>query len=373
MRAHKSGGPGSGSNRRAVLRGLAGAVGASVAGRGLTVGRAETPPRATVLTQNVYLGLDFSRLLGASSYEGLRRTVGRFLSEIEPAEYRARADGVAAAVATADADVVALQEASLFRKQEPGDFASVGADGAATEVVDLLAEVERALEARGLRYDRAAVATTSDAELPAETEDGPVDLRVTDRNALLVRAGVDVDGVVTNSYDADLPLTVPGTDQEVALRRGYARADVATDETAFTAVSTHLESVSSFFRVVQARELLDDLRGTNPVVLCGDLNSGPGYDPAAYDLLTDNFTDSYDRVNPRATGNTCCQSPDLRNDQSELSRRIDAVLRRGDLQATDVRRVNHRRGDRLEVDDEGRSVSVWPSDHAGVVATFEEP
>jgi len=373
MRAHKSGGPGSGSNRRAVLRGLAGAVGASVAGRGLTVGRAETPPRATVLTQNVYLGLDFSRLLGASSYEGLRRTVGRFLSEIEPAEYRARADGVAAAVATADADVVALQEASLFRKQEPGDFASVGADGAATEVVDLLAEVERALEARGLRYDRAAVATTSDAELPAETEDGPVDLRVTDRNALLVRAGVDVDGVVTNSYDADLPLTVPGTDQEVALRRGYARADVATDETAFTAVSTHLESVSSFFRVVQARELLDDLRGTNPVVLCGDLNSGPGYDPAAYDLLTDSFTDSYDRVNPRATGNTCCQSPDLRNDQSELSRRIDAVLRRGDLQATDVRRVNHRRGDRLEVDDEGRSVSVWPSDHAGVVATFEEP
>ncbi|MXR40652.1 hypothetical protein GRX01_04725 [Halobaculum sp. WSA2] len=330
-----------------------------------------------MLTQNVYLGLDYSRLLGASSYRQLRRIVGQFLTEIEPAEYRARADAVAAAVAATDADVVALQEASLFRKQEPGDFASTGGDRASTEVVDLLAEVERALEARGLRYDRAAVTATSDAELPAETNDGSVDLRVTDRNALLVRAGVDVNDVVTKSYDMDLSLTVPGTEQEVALRRGYARADVATDGAEFTAVSTHLESVSSFLRVVQARELLDGLRGSNPVVLCGDLNSGPGYEPAAYDMLTDSFTDSYDRVNPQAKGNTCCQSPDLRNDRSQLSRRIDAVLRRGDLRATDVSRVNHRRTDRVRVDgdsngdSDGRSGSVWPSDHAGIVATFE--
>ncbi|MFB9826008.1 endonuclease/exonuclease/phosphatase family protein [Halobaculum roseum] len=337
------------------------------------MGRAATPSEgtATVLTQNVYLGLDFSRLLGARSYRELRRTVGRFLSEVEAAEYRARADAVSAAVEATDADVVALQEASLFRKQEPGDFASVGAESADTQVVDILAEVERALEARGLRYERAAVTTTSDAELPAETDDGPVDLRVTDRNALLVRAGVAVDNVVTNSYEADLALPVPGTDQEVALRRGYAQVDVATDEVEFTAVSTHLESVSSFLRVVQARELIDDLRGTNPVVLCGDLNSGPEYEPAAYQVLTERFTDSYDRVKPRSKGNTCCQSPDLRNDRSQLSRRIDAVLRRGALRATDARRVNHKRSDRLEVDGDDGRVSVWPSDHAGVLATFE--
>ncbi|WP_277554170.1 endonuclease/exonuclease/phosphatase family protein [Halobaculum limi] len=363
----------SGGSRRAFLRGLAG-VGIGVAGTsGATAVTARNSPRPTVLTQNLYFGFDLSPLLVADSLRGFRRIVGGFVDDLDPAVYRARAEGIAASVAAADADVVALQEATLFRVQRPSDYATRGG-GAATEVaVDLLAEVETALDRRGLDFDRAAVTTTSDAELPGTTADGTADLRITDRNALLVRSGIDVERRVRRRFDTSVGFQIPETDQTVALRRGYARADLSMDGLAFTAVSTHLESVSSFMRYLQASELLDALPRGRRVILAGDLNSGPNTDSAAYDLLTESFTDPFVRLRYRG-GRTCCQSATLRNDRSNLDRRIDAVLRRGRLRATAVDRVNHRRADRVTVqrDGEDDSISLWPSDHAGVVATFRD-
>ncbi|PSQ07160.1 hypothetical protein BRC97_04165 [Halobacteriales archaeon QS_6_71_20] len=359
----------SGTSRRDVLGGMAGALGVGV-GAGTTAARA-TAAAPTVLTQNLYLGVDFTRLLGAASYREFRRTVGDILAGIDPETYRARVDAVAATVETHAPDVIALQEASLFRTQEPGDFASPDGARASTVVVDILAAFEAALRARGLNYRRAAVTTTSDAELPATTDDGPVDFRVTDRVALLVRDGVDATDVVADTYDADISVPVPNANRTVALRRGYCRATVTVGETTFTAVSTHLESVSSFFRVLQARELLAALPDDGAVVLGGDFNSGPDHESSAYDLLTESFRDPYARLRPDTAGHTCCQAPDLRNDRSRLNRRIDAVLCRGGVRATDVGRVNHREADRRTVSRGSRTVSLWPSDHAGVVATFE--
>lgn len=360
----------SGGSRRAFLRGLAG-VGVGVVGASGATAVAARTPRVTVLTQNVYFGFDLSPLLVADSLRGFRRIVGGFVDDLDPAVYRARADAIAAAVVAADADVVALQEATLFRVQRPSDYTSRGATAATEVAVDLLTEVEAALDRRGLAYERAAVTRTSDAELPGVTADGSVDLRITDRNALLVRQGIDVDRRVTSRFDTSVGVQIPETTQTVALRRGYARADLSMDGVRFTAVSTHLESVSSFLRYLQAAELLDDLPRRRPVVLAGDLNSGPGTDSAAYDLLTESFTDPFVRLRYQG-GRTCCQSASLRNDRSNLDRRIDAVLRRGRLRATAVDRVNHRRTDRVTVrrDGDDDSVSLWPSDHAGVVATF---
>ncbi|MFC7068618.1 endonuclease/exonuclease/phosphatase family protein [Halobaculum lipolyticum] len=379
-----------GYSRRGVLRIAAGAtagVGAAVA----TTARARpATAEPTVLTQNCYLGFDVSRLLSADSLGGFRRIVGRFVDRVDPAVYAARADAVAAAVADADADVVALQEATRFRTQTPGDFGTRGAEAADDVLVDLLEEVEAALDARGLDFRRAAVTRTSDAELPAETADGRLDFRVTDRNAVLVRDGVDVRGRVRRTFDTDLAVAIPNTDEEVSLRRGYARADLAMEGVTFAAVSTHLEAVSSFMRVLQARELLRELPGDRPVVLAGDLNSGPRGESAAYDLLTEEFVDPFGRLSTDGSGATCCQSPTLRNDRSALSRRIDAVLRRGDIRATAIERVNHRAADRIRIAREGTDdgtgdgtdagdgdgadgEQLWPSDHAGVVATFETP
>ena len=99
------------------------------------------------------------------------------------------------------------------------------------------------------------------------------------------------------------------------------------------------------------------------------MNSGPGGSGGAYRLLTESFEDAHARLRPDAAGDTCCQDADLRNDASRLSRRIDVVLARG-LKPLDVERVGEDRDDRVSVEVDGTPTRLWPSDHAGVVATF---
>jgi hypothetical protein len=117
--------------------------------------------------------------------------------------------------------------------------------------------------------------------------------------------------------------------------------------------------------------LLDSLPSGRPVILCGDFNSGPESDSDTYDLLTGSFEDPYTTLQSDGDGFTCCQAADLGNEQSGLDRRIDLVLYRGDVRPTEIGRVGHRPEDRITVETGGETVEVWPSDHAGVVGTFE--
>ena len=326
-------------------------------------------PTATVVTQNAYLGFDVAELVRASSLAAVRDVTGGFLAGIDPELYAARAEGIAAAVATADADVVALQEAVLLRRQEPGDYGSESSESATDVLVDFLDRILTALAARGLDYAVAAETVTNDFELPAETGEGPVDLRITDRDVLLVRGDLDTADPVTETYDAALALPVPDSDRRLTVNRGYSAVDVTVESVPFRAVSTHLEAASSRYRRRQARELLDALPSDRPVVVGGDLNSAPGED--AYALLTRSLTDAYPELRPDADGYTCCQATDLRNDDSLLDRRIDTLLYRGSVRPTAIGRVGHQPSDRTAAEVDGETVRVWPSDHAGVVGTFE--
>jgi len=357
--------------RRAVIGGAAGLAAGVVCATGRPVAAQSGAATPTVLTQNAYLGVDLSRLLEANSLTDVRRIAGAFLEKVDPELYDARADALAAQVEAAGADVVALQEAAVLRTQRPGDFSSASAERAADVLVDFLARIESALADRGLDYETAATTVTTDLELPAETEDGAVDVRITDRDVLLVRGDHETGETVTDTFEAGLSLPLPGAGSQPVLRRGYCSVEVVVDGVAFTAVSTHLESVSGRLRRQQARELLDRLPTDRPVVLCGDVNSGPGGDTEAYDQLTSVFEDPYVVLDPEGEGHTCCQDADLRNDRSRLDRRIDAVLYRGDVRPTEVGRVGHRPDDRAAVERDGETARVWPSDHAGVVATVE--
>jgi hypothetical protein len=129
--------------------------------------------------------------------------------------------------------------------------------------------------------------------------------------------------------------------------------------------------VSGDVRTRQAEELLSLLPADRPVILAGDFNSGPGTSTGAYDVLTASFEDAYAVRNPDGDGYTCCHASDLRNEQPSLSRRIDAVLYRGGVRPTTASRVGHEADDRLSVEVNGETERIWPSDHAGVVATFE--
>jgi len=353
--------------RRALVGGVAGlAVGTAVSG---TVSAA-TPTSVTVLNQNAYLGVDLTRLLAARSLDDVRRIAGELLERVEPAVYEARAGALADAIAEHGPDVVALQEVAVLRTQRPGDVGSDSAEPATDVVLDFLSAIESALAERRLDYEVVAETVTTDVELPASDEEGPVDVRITDRDVLLARNDLDAEPAASGTYDADLRYPLP-EGGEIAVRRGFCAADVTVDGVGFTAVSTHLESISESVRRRQARELVDRLPPDRPVVCCGDFNSGPGGETATYDELTDPFDDPWATSRPDADGSTCCQAADLRNERSQLDRRVDGILVRGAVTPGAIQRIGHRSGDRVTVTVEGDTVEVWPSDHAGLVGTFE--
>jgi len=258
-----------------------------------------------------------------------------------------------------------------IQRQQPGDFGSFPSEPATDVVVDFLDRIQTALAGRGLNYTVAAETKTNEIELPADTADGQVDVRLTDRDVLLVRDDIDTRNVTAETYDATLSVPVPGTEFSIDVNRGYCMVDATVGGVDLTVVSTHLESSSASVRRQQSNELLDALPDGRPVVVGGDFNSAPG--EAAYGLLTDSLTDAYSERRPGEDGYTCCQADDLRNDQSQLGRRIDGVLYRGDLRPSSASRVGDEPADRATVDIDGETIRVWPSDHAGVVASFELP
>lgn len=358
-------------SRRTVLGGVAALPIGAVAGR-------SAPDRTpTVLTWNAYLGVDLFRLFRARSVEDVRRIAGELLGEIERHPYEARAEAIAAGIDAADADVVALQEAAVVQTRRRSGDSDGGTETATepawTEVVDLLDLIVAALAARGRSYEVAASTVTTDVEMPTDRGDGDVEVRLTDRDALLVRDGVEATNAHGERYEASKRVSLPDGDRGLELRRGYCYADVTAEGVSLGVASTHLESVSAETRRRQAEELLDRLPADRPVAVGGDFNSGPGERTEAYDALAAGFEDAYAARHPDADGVTCCQASGLRNDRSHLDSRVDAVLYRGDLRPVAVERVGEEPADRATARVDGETVTVWPSDHAGVAATFAPP
>lgn len=353
--------------RRALLGGVAGAAGAAV---GVAPRAAASGHDVRVMTRNLYVGVDLFELVGAEDFGDLRRIAGRLLAEARDHPYEARVEALAAEVAGAEPDVLGVQEAVLLRTREPSAFDGEHDPGAQDVLVDLLARLQDALAARGLEYEVAASVVANDFEVPAATDDGDVDVRVTDRTAVLVREGVTVEETLTDRYEAVVPLPLDGV--ELSLERGFCRVDLDIAGEPTTVATTHLEAFLPGVRREQATELLERLPTDRPVVLAGDVNSGPGGPTATYDVLTESFEDAVAASGPATDGHTCCFDTDLRSNPDALSRRIDVVLYRGILQPTDARVVGADPASRLSVEGEGgETVRLWPSDHAGVVANFE--
>lgn len=352
-----------GCSRRAVLGGLSGLATAQA------LPAAAAPDQSlTVATRNLYLGVDLSRLFQATSMDDVRRIAGQMLDEIRTHPYAARTDAIAAEIEAAQPDVIGVQEAARIRVQTESDFLDDPSPNASTDAVDLLDLLSTKLEARGLDYDVATSTVTTDVEVPAEDDGGPTDVRLTDRTAVLVRSDLRVVERRSGTFDAALEYPLRG--HSVSIRRGYCLVDLTVGGTDVTVANTHLESADAYTRKRQAEELLETLPSDRPVVLTGDLNSGPGTTTGAYERLTESFEDSYSSLRPDADGFTCCQANDLRNEESAFSSRVDHVLHRGALEPTAIERVGADPGSKVSVESGDETVRIWPSDHAGVVATL---
>jgi endonuclease/exonuclease/phosphatase family metal-dependent hydrolase len=341
----------------------------------------------TVMTRNLYVGANVDLVIQAANTDpnSVPQVVAAAFQQLQHTDFHVRAEGIADEIARNRPHVVGLQELSLIRIQTPGDFQPFNA---ADTVIDFLNVLQAALAARGLQYTAYTIPET-DVEVPTLTgfdpSTGPTfsDVRLNDYDAVLIRADLPVANVASANYANLAPLFGP-----LPLLRGWVAADVTVGRATFRVLSTHLEASNPTFSGPQAGELVTLLAGVrSPVVLLGDFNSGPGDDETAYHILTGaGFADAWTAGRSRGPGLTCCSSSDLDNPSTAgvYDKRIDLVLVRDRIRRGHVDR--HDRDELLEdaqiavVGEEPRErllalggYLLWPSDHAGVVATLRLP
>ena len=225
----------------------------------------------TIMTQNMDDGTDQTYIIGALLGQfPLPDAVDLTFAELQASNFQGRATQMATEIAARKPEIVALQEATLWRFGPTPDTATV-------VLFDQVSLLVSALNAAGVPYDVVAVNRLTDLAAPGNLIGGA--LRFTDRNAVLVRSDLrppqlHLSDVHARTFDAALPFA------GLTVTAGWISADVHMGNRKFRFVTTHLESPiagvpeATDVQVAQAQELIHDLRNlTIPVVICGDFNS----------------------------------------------------------------------------------------------------
>ena len=333
-------------------------------------GSLDTEP-LTVMTYNVYVGADMIPLLGITNLLEVPGAVASLYDTVIASDFPGRAAAIASTIKAHQPHLIALQEISLIRTQTPGDRLT-GGEPAEEVVLDFLEVLMAALQTEGLNYRVAAKVENFDVEMPMSATGSFTeydDVRLTDYDVILAREDVVVSRPTQLNYTEALSLE----ELFISVTRGYVAVDATIADITYRVVNTHLEaleesSVMATVRVAQAEELVANLRDeTLPMILLGDFNTAAP-DGAAYKILLDaGYIDLW-QMDSEGTGNTCCQAPLLQNETSELYARIDQIFVRNLELPTSV--ITHTVGDTPA---ERLPSGLWPSDHAGVVASLMTP
>jgi endonuclease/exonuclease/phosphatase family metal-dependent hydrolase len=194
-----------------------------------------------------------------------------------------------------------------------------------------------------------------------------VNFHLTDRDAILMRTDVDIGLIGVQSQQFPTTITLPPPLNPI--HGGYVSVDAIVRGLPLRFVSVHLIPNPTTI-LVHTHQLLQLAANTTtlPLVFGGDFNttaddpSDPSY--KIYQTLIDaGLTDAW---NPLRPGPTCCQDPNLLNAQSKLDHRIDLILLRGAFAVEPINLIGNKPSDRTPS-------GLWPSDHAGVVATLAGP
>ena len=327
--------------------------------------KAETDRDLVVYSQNVYVGTDVDAVL-ASPPDQVQTRLFAALGTFVATNWPERAAAMADEIRRMAPDVIALNEVTTL------DVTGLEPYFQDTHVA-FLPVLRAALAVRHLDYVVAGLIADTDANLNLA---GPI-LRLQDFDVVLVRRGLAISDVRTGNYAARFTADL-GPAGSFEVKRGWVALTASTGQRSVRFVTTHFEprETALELQAAQAAELLSILnQSSDPVIIAGDLNTDPK-EPAAispyHQLLAAGFLDSWlERNGPRmGTGFTCCQNADLRNPTSLLFKRIDFVMVRPDrhgrsstLHPLDMSLF----GDQLNE----RTVNgLWPSDHAGLVATM---
>jgi endonuclease/exonuclease/phosphatase family metal-dependent hydrolase len=301
------------------------------------------------MTYNLYLGADLAPMLGAETAEAFDVALSGVLQHLSATDFRTRAPLIADVIGDVRPDLLALQEAVVWRTGTPvGDL-------------DSLQLLLAALRAKGHEYWPVAIGRGPDVQGP-RTAHGA--LRFTNCNVILARSRFcddigDINPGRSAPFSTNVVVPHPALGT-FAITRGWTSVDVQVRGTRLRFASTHLEDSHPDVRRAQAAELVRVFNAAPmPVVLVGDFNADAAHSPTYRTLIEAGWVDAWGGA---PGGYTCCQAADLRNDRSLLDTRIDYILSRGPVEI---------RNPRIVGDHEGRrhAAGLWPSDHAAVVAT----
>jgi Endonuclease/Exonuclease/phosphatase family len=320
----------------------------------------------TAMTQNLYVGADVDGVIIALASPDPDDDVPALVNAIQTlgkTDYPARAQAIADEVARVRPHAVGLQEVEVL------DIDLTPFGQPIVVQLDFLPILQAALAARNLHYAVAAqVQNTAAVPVPG--------ISLVDYDAILV----DVDRVtVTTAGGQNFFYNVGPVAPGVDLKRGWVWARVTIAGTPYTFVSTHTEpdlagASLAELRALQLTELVGSLAADQRVVMMGDFNDVPG-SLMHQVVMGAGFTDTWAALRPGAIGYTCCHLPDLSDSVAAFSQRIDYVFSRGLAGGggdPDVRlrgkvdRFGEVPSDRTA----GPAYSIWPSDHAGLIATL---
>jgi len=353
-----------------------------------------------MMTQNLYVGADVFRILEGSEC-GPLESVFNIFQTVQGTNFPERAEAIADLVLHNKPQVIGLQEVSLIRSQTPADFEIViNPDGTLTYlpnagdvVYDYLQILLDALAARGLDYVavEGAISENADVEFPMASFDEvcnftsiPMDLRLTDRDVILVRRGLVTANATNMNFAVNLVVEVPlvpGIDLTFEFTRGFGAVDVQIGRRTQRVVNVHLEAgdaadPGSPLNIIQLLQTMEMIGATSdtplPLGVLGDFNSSPSpldARPAYATMIGSGYLDLWTvRQGPPDPGDTCCQEELLRNEVSQLDERIDLVFSRLPADSTLLPIRSRVVGDAAN---DKTASGMWPSDHAGVVTTLK--
>lgn len=271
-----------------------------------------------VMSQNLYIGADLSRLLAGEPPSALLETIAK-------TDFPSRAVEIAEAIDDFNPDVIGLQEVFTIRV-----FDAAGNESLKLDYLEILM---KAIAAEGESYAVASSVTNADVTLPVQPG---VFGQVVDRDVIIYRTSTTE---VANPASANFSTNfiVPFGGAALEFTRGYTAVDAHVHGQSFRFVNTHLEVEDAPCLVgdalmecqdVQAEELVEVLSDeTMPTILVGDFNAEPGetaYDTIDHAGYLDTWTVRYPYNDE--PGFTCCQAETLDNVESQLSERIDHIF-----------------------------------------------
>ena len=321
-----------------------------------------------VMTRNLYLGADLTPAITASTIPQGLAAGSQIFSTVQRTNFPERAVALAREIADADPVLLGLQEVAMWYSGPFNDPAP-----ATTVEYDFLQILQQELAAVGAPYDVVRAQDEADIEGPAGA---PYfrDFRLVQRDVIMVRAGegdaVSLHNAQSANFTSTLVLTT-GTGQQIPVKRGWTSVEATVNKRSFRFVNTHLEAFHPLIRLQQAQELI----ATGPVgsapgdvILVGDLNTGPELPVPAnrlafQALLAAGLVDTWLAVHPGDPGFTSGYDELLLDPPGTLEHRVDHVMVRGSVGIVRSRIYG--------TDPANRTPSgMWPSDHAGVMATL---